>query len=128
MPTDPGERCQVMQWLSYQVSGLGPNQGGANVFSRYMPEKIDWVIERYRRETRRIYGVLNEHLSAQDYLTDEYSIADMATYPWVRFHFWAGVELDGLDHLQQWVQRIADRPAVQYTKDTTADINLSANS
>lgn len=117
LPSEPCARAQVIQWLMLQMSGLGPAQGGANVFSRYVPEKIDWLIERQRRETRRIYTLLNDQLKDNEYLTGEYSIADMAMYPWVRFHFWAGVPLDGLDHLQAWKERVAARPAVARTRD-----------
>ena len=88
----------------------------ANVFSRYVPDKIPWVIERYRRETTRLYGVLDDRLAELEYLGGEYSIADMAVYPWVRMHDWAGVNLDGLVHLQAWRERISERPAVERTK------------
>ena len=99
LPSAPRERANVIQWLMFQMSGIGPNQGAANAFSRYVPDKIPWVIERYRRETGRLYGVLDKQLAKHEYLGGDYSIADMAVYPWVRMHDWAGVSLDGLDHL-----------------------------
>ena len=116
LPSEARERSQVMQWLMFQMSGVGPNQGAANVFSRYVPDKIPWVIERYRRETTRLYNVLDDQLARQPYVAGDYSIADMALYPWVRMHDWAGVALDGLAHLQAWRERVALRPAVQRTK------------
>ncbi len=116
LPRTPCERAQVIQWLMFQMSGLGPNQGAANVFGRYASEKVSWIIERYQRETRRIYSVLNDQLAKHDYLAGDYSIADMAAYPWVRMHDWAGVSLDGLDHLQEWRESISERSAVQRTK------------
>ncbi len=88
-------------------------QGQANVFYRYAAEKIDYAIDRYRRETRRLYEVLNGRLKDAEYLAGDYSIADIATWPWVTGHEWAGVSLDGLDHLQRWQTLIAERPAVQ---------------
>lgn len=116
LPSAPCERAQVMQWLMFQMSGIGPNQGAANVFSRYVPDKIPWVIERYRRETTRLYGVLDDQLAKHDHLGGAYSIADMAVYPWARMHDWAGVSLDGLEHLQAWRERISKRPGVERTK------------
>ena len=82
LPSAPCERAHVMQWLMFQMSGIGPSQGGANVFGRYVPDKIPWVIERYRRETTRLYGVLDDQLARQPYAAGDYSIADMALYPW----------------------------------------------
>jgi GST-like protein len=116
LPSAPCERAHVIQWLMFQMSGVGPNQGAANVFGRYVPDKIPWVIERYRRETTRLYGVLDDRLAKFEYLGGEYSIADMAVYPWVRMHDWAGVSLDRLVHLQAWRERASERPAVERTK------------
>jgi glutathione S-transferase len=110
LPTEMKARSTVLQWLMFQMGGLGPMQGQANVFYRYAAEKIDYAIDRYRRETRRLYEVLNGRLKDAEYLGDDYSIADIATWPWVTGHEWAGVSLDGLDHLQTLV---AERPAVQ---------------
>lgn len=113
LPTDAKGRSEVLQWLMFQVAGVGPMQGQANVFVRYFPETIPSVIDRYQKETRRLYGVLNNHLEDHQYLAGDYSIADIATWPWVRAHFWAGVDLDGLPHLQRWLDEIAARPAAQ---------------
>lgn len=88
-------------------------QGQANVFFRYYPEKLQGPIERYQHETRRLYEVLDRRLADVEYLAGDYSIADIATYPWVRVHDWAGVAVDGLTHLQRWMAAMAARPAVQ---------------
>ena len=113
LPTEMKARSTVLQWLMFQMGGLGPMQGQANVFYRYAAEKIDYAIDRYRRETRRLYEVLNGRLKDAEYLGDDYSIADIATWPWVTGHEWAGVSLDGLDHLQRRPTLVAERPAVQ---------------
>jgi GST-like protein len=113
LPQSVKGRSEVIQWLMFQMSGVGPMQGQANVFFRYFPEKIPAVIERYHNETKRLYGVLEERLKGRDFLCDEYSIADIATWPWVRIHAWAGLEIDDLPNLQKWIDRIAERPAVQ---------------
>lgn len=88
-------------------------QGQANVFFRYFPEKLQGAIDRYQHETRRLYEVLDRRLGEAEYLAGDYGIADIATYPWVRIHDWAGVAIDGLEHLQRWMDAIAVRPAVQ---------------
>jgi glutathione S-transferase len=113
LPADAKGRSRALQWLMFQMGGVGPMQGQANVFFRYAPEKIPFAIERYQRETRRLYEVLDRRLGEAPYLAGEYSIADVATWPWVTLHGWAGVGLDGLDHLQAWVDRVGERPAVQ---------------
>jgi GST-like protein len=113
LPTDAKGRSKVVQWLMFQMGGVGPMQGQANVFYRYFPEKLQGPIDRYQHETRRLYEVLNTRLGEAQYLADDYSIADIATYPWVRIHDWAGVSVDGLEHLQRWMAELAERPAVQ---------------
>lgn len=113
MPRDAKGRSIVTQWLMLQMGGIGPMQGQANVFFRYYPEKLPGPIERYQHETRRLYEVLNTRLAEVEYLAGDYSIADIATFPWVRIHDWAGVSIDGLQHLQRWMAAIAARPAVQ---------------
>jgi GST-like protein len=112
MPTDAKGRSTVLQWLMFQMGGVGPMMGQANVFYRYAPEKIEYAIGRYQRETRRLLEVLDLRLGSVPYLAGDYSIADIATYPWVRGHDWAGVSVDGLAHLQRWMIDIAARPAV----------------
>jgi glutathione S-transferase len=113
LPADPKGRSRVIQWLMFQMGGVGPMQGQANVFFRYFPEKIQPAIDRYQNETRRLYTVLDTRLSESEYLAGDYSIADIATWPWVRVHDWAGVSVDGLPHLQRWMDAIAQRPAVK---------------
>jgi GST-like protein len=113
IPADAKGRSQVIQWLMFQMSGVGPMQGQANVFFRYYPEKLQGPIDRYQNETRRLYEVLNTRLGEVEYLAGDYSIADIATYPWVKIHDWAGVSVDGLEHLQRWMATVGGRPAVQ---------------
>ena len=113
MPAEPKARSVAMQWLMFQMSGIGPMQGQANVFFRYAPEKIQYAIDRYQNETRRLYEVLERRLSDVEYLAGEYSIADIATWPWVSIHSWAGVSLDGLPQVARWLEAVGKRPAVQ---------------
>jgi GST-like protein len=113
LPKDPKGRSVVLQWLMFQMGGIGPMQGQANVFFRYFPEKLQGAIDRYQHETRRLYEVLDTRLQAVEFLAGEYSIADIATYPWVRGHEWSGVEVDGLPALQRWMATMEARPAVQ---------------
>ena len=114
MSLDEKARSVAMQWLMFQMGGLGPIQGQAHVFHRYFSEKIPSVIDRYQNETRRLYGVLNKRLQESRFLAGEdYGIADIANWTWVRSHNWAGVPLDGLGALQAWHDDIAVRPAVQ---------------
>ena len=113
LPADPKGRSLVVQWLMFQMSGVGPMQGQANVFFRYAPEKIEYAIQRYQNETKRLYGVLDRRLSEHEYLAGDYSIADMATWPWVSIHSWAGVEIDDLPNLGRWLERVGERPAVK---------------
>lgn len=110
---DEDGRSRAIQWLFWQVGGLGPMQGQANVFFRYLPEKIELAITRYQGETRRLYEVMDAQLTETPYLAgNAYSIADIACFPWVFAHFWAGVPLDGLDALTDWKTRLEQRPAV----------------
>ena len=113
MPNDPKGRSVAIQWLMFQMGGIGPMQGQANVFFRYFPEKLQGAIDRYQHETRRLYEVLDTRLESVEFLADAYSIADIATYPWVRGHEWSGVPVDGLPALQRWMAAMAQRPAVQ---------------
>ena len=112
LPKDEKGRSVALQWLMFQMGGIGPMQGQANVFFRYAPEKIDYAINRYQEETARLYRVLDRRLADSEYLAGAYSIADIATWPWVRIHDWAGVSVDGMPHLERWIAAIAERPAV----------------
>jgi len=114
MPTEGMGRIRVIEWLMFQMSGLGPMMGQANVFFRYAPEKIPYAIDRYQREGKRLLTVLDTQLAANEYIAGaEYSIADIATWPWAVGHGWAGIEIDDLPHLQRWLKQIGERPAVQ---------------
>ncbi|ENM3802372.1 glutathione S-transferase N-terminal domain-containing protein [Vibrio cholerae] len=113
LPQESKARSKVIQWLMFQMSGVGPMMGQANVFYRYFPEKIQPAIDRYQKEGRRLFEVMDGQLAQTPYLAgDEYTIADIATFPWVRIHEWSGISLDGLTHLQRWMNEIAARPAV----------------
>jgi GST-like protein len=113
LPQDVAGRSQVLQWLMFQMGGIGPMMGQANVFFRYAPEKIPYAIDRYQKEVRRLFTVLDRQLADHIYLAGDYSIADIATWSWVQRHDWSGVSLSGLPHLQRWHDAIAARPAVQ---------------
>ena len=113
MPTDPKGRSRVGQCLIYQMGGVGPMMGQANVFFRYWPEKLQPVIDRYQGETRRLFGVLEGQLAQHEYLAGDYSIADIAHWCWVRSHSWSGVDIEPFPNLKRWVDAIAARPAAQ---------------
>ena len=113
LPEQPEKRSVVLQWLMFQMGGIGPMQGKAHVFYRYAPEKIEYAINRYEKETFRLYQVLDDQLKNKEYLADDFSIADIATWPWVRRHQWAGVEIEKLNNLRRWVDNLENRPAFQ---------------
>ena len=113
MPSDSNGESLVMQWLMFQMGGVGPMMGQANVFYRYAPEKIPYAIDRYQREVRRLFEVLDTRLREHEYLAGDYSIADIANWSWASSHDWSGVSIDGLDGLQRWLELIGERPAVQ---------------
>ena len=113
LPTDVKGRSRVIQWLMFQMGGVGPMMGQANVFTRYFPEQLPSVIERYRREGRRLFEVLDGHLADREYLAGDYSIADIANWSWVHIYEWPGIDIAGLKNLTRWLDAIATRPAVQ---------------
>jgi glutathione S-transferase len=113
LPDDPKRRSRALQWLMFQIGGIGPMMGQANVFYRYWNEKLLTVIARYQNETRRLFGVLNMRLGEAEYLADEFSIADIANWCWVRTHRWSGVSTEGLDDLNRWLAAMEARPAGQ---------------
>lgn len=113
MPADAKGRSLVMQWLMFQMGGIGPMMGQANVFYRYAPEKIPFAIDRYQREGRRLFEVLDARLKDHEYLAGEYSIADIANWSWVHTYKWSGIQADGLPHLKRWRDAIRARPAVE---------------
>lgn len=111
LPSNAKGRSVVMQWLMFQMGGIGPMMGQANVFFRYFPEKLPSAISRYQNESRRLFEVLNTRLADNEWLAGDYSIADIANWAWVRTHEWSGVPIEGLDHLQRWHTVMAARPA-----------------
>ena len=117
LPRDPQSRSRVLQWLMFQMSAVGPMMGQANVFLRYFPEKIQPAIDRYQREVMRLFGVLDRQLAAHEYIVGDYSIADMALWPWVSGYEWSGVSVAEFSHLQRWLAKVAERPAVQAGRD-----------
>jgi GSH-dependent disulfide-bond oxidoreductase len=117
MPTDAHGRSKVIQWLMWQMGGLGPMMGQANVFLRYFPEKIQPAIDRYQREVRRLLEVMDGHLATNEYLAGDYSIADIACWSWAHSYEWSGVNIDNLDHLDRWLKLVGGRDAVQRGRD-----------
>jgi GST-like protein len=113
MPQDTRQRYNVIQWLMFQMASVGPMLGQAHHFRRYAPEQIQYAIDRYTNEAKRIYGVIDKRVAETGYLAGEYSIADMATYPWLRPHNWQGQKLEDFPHLKRWYDAIEARPAVQ---------------
>lgn len=113
MPTDMRGKYDVIQWLMFQMASVGPMLGQAHHFRRYAPEQIQYAIDRYTSEARRIYGVIDKRVAEAEYLAGEYSIADIATYPWLRSHTWQGQALEDFPNLKRWYDAIEARPAVQ---------------
>ena len=111
LPTDEPQRSRVMQWLMFQMGGIGPMMGQANVFYRYFPEKLQSAIDRYQSESRRLFEVLDVALADSEWLAEEFSIADIANWCWVRTYRWSGVSRDGLENLDRWLNQIKERPA-----------------
>ncbi len=112
LPVSGKARYRVIQWLMFQMAGVGPMQGQANVFYRYAPEKIQYAIDRYQNETKRLYGVMDGQLSESEFIAGEYSIADIAHWPWIDAHEWAGIDLEQFPNLKRWYEQIGKRPAV----------------
>jgi len=106
--TEPG-RSKVLQWLMFQMGGVGPMMGQANVFYRYFPEKIQPAIDRYQNESRRLFEVLDTALEDSEWLADDFSIADIANWCWVRTYRWSGVSRDGLPNLDRWLEQMKNR-------------------
>lgn len=112
LPSTESDQWRAIQWLMFQMGGVGPMMGQANVFFRYAPEKIPYAIERYQRESRRLLEVLDRRLAEAEFLAGEYSIADIANWCWAHTHAWSGVSVEGLEHLQRWLKAVGERPAV----------------
>lgn len=124
LPNDVKGRSRVIQWLMFQVGGVGPMMGQANVFYRYAPEKIPYAIERYQRESRRLLEVLDARLAEHEYLAGDYSIADIANWSWMRGYKWSGVAIDDLEHLKRWHEAVGSREAVQRGVDVPERVDF----
>lgn len=126
LPKDLRGRQMALQWLFWQMGGLGPMAGQNHHFNRFAPEKIPYAIKRYTDETARLYGVLNKQLEGRQFVAgDEYSIADMAIYPWIVPHAWQGQNLDDFPALKSWFARVKARPATERAYALVAKINPS---
>ncbi len=125
IPRDVRRRVEAIEWLFWQVGGLGPMAGQNHHFSRYAPEKLDYAIERYVKETNRLYGVLNKRLADREFVAGAYSIADMAAYPWVVPHEAQGQTLSDFPHLERWFEAIKSRPATVRAYERGAEIRTS---
>jgi GST-like protein len=113
MPAAPAKRYQVLQWLMFQMGGVGPMFGQAHHFLRFAKDKIPYAMQRYSQETARLYRVLDARLADHEYLDGDYSIADIATYPWVERHVWQLIDLAAYPNVKRWFDAIGARPAVQ---------------
>jgi glutathione S-transferase len=123
LPADAKGRSIALQWLMFQMGGVGPMMGQANVFYRYLPEKIAVAIERYQNESRRLFEVLDRRLGEAEWLAgDGFSIADIANWCWVRTYKWSGVAVDGLPHLRRWLDAIKERPACRRGVEVPAKV------
>ncbi|MCA0174882.1 MAG: glutathione S-transferase N-terminal domain-containing protein [Proteobacteria bacterium] len=121
LPADPRGRLEAMQWLFWQMAGLGPMSGQAGHFRRYAPEGVPYAIERYTREVARLYGVLDARLAGREFIAGAYSIADIACYPWVAVHAGLGQDLTDRPHVKRWLDHIALRPATVRAYADVAD-------
>jgi len=113
LPASGPARFEVLQWLMFQMAGIGPMQGQAVVFERYFPEDVPAARRRYHNEVRRLYEVLDRRLSDREWLAGDYSIGDIANWSWLRSHRWARVDIEGLPHLARWMDAMAARPGCQ---------------
>ena len=123
LPTDVKGRSRVIQWLMFQMGGVGPMMGQANVFFRYMPEKIQPAIDRYQNESKRLLTVLDRQLADNEFLAGDYSIADIANWCWARTHAWSGVDIEDLPNLKRWLNQIGQREAVARGVKVPGDLN-----
>ncbi|MGH7906181.1 MAG: glutathione S-transferase N-terminal domain-containing protein [Candidatus Binataceae bacterium] len=121
MPRDTRARYEVIQWLMFQMASIGPMFGQNNHFRRAAPDKIPYAIDRYSNETRRLYGVMDKRLAEAEYLAGDYSIADVATFPWTVRHDWHEINLDEFPNVGRWFKAIESRPAVVKGRAVMAD-------
>jgi len=122
LPSSPRGRYEVVQWLMWQMGGLGPMLGQHGHFALYAPEKIPYAIDRYRREADRLYGVLDRRLADRDYLAGDYSIADMACWPWVLTYKQQGIDLDDFPNVRRWYDALKQRPALRRGYDVGKEL------
>jgi len=131
LPSDARNRIQVLEWLMFQMGNVGPLLGQAHHFRMYAPEKIPYAVDRYTNEAARLYKVMDERLAGRDFFVDEYSIADMAIFPWVSRHERQGQALEDFPNIHRWYQLMWDRPAVQagmgLLKDDTVRVGMDEN-
>lgn len=113
LPSDPRGRAETLQWLMLQMGGIGPMFGQCHHFRKFAPEQVPYAVDRYTAETRRLYGVLDKRLGGSEFLAGAYSIADIATYPWVDRHEWQAVDLDDFPHVARWYDALSERPQVR---------------
>lgn len=125
LPVAPRARHRVQQWLFWQMGGFGPMLGQNHHFSQYAPEKVPYAIERYQKETERLYGVLDVQLASTEYVAGDYSVADMAIYPWVVPHEKQGIDLVVFSHVQRWFKQVGQRPAVIEAYRKADEINTT---
>jgi GST-like protein len=125
LPADLRGRKSALEWLFWQMGGLGPMAGQNHHFSQYAPEKLPYAIERYVKETNRLYGVLDKRLAGRAFVADSYSIADMAAYPWIVLHERQGQNLDDFPNLKRWFETIKERPATQRAYARAKEINTA---
>ncbi len=126
IPHDIQGRVEVLQWLFWQMGGLGPMAGQNHHFAIYAPEKIPYAIDRYVKETNRLYGVLNKRLADRPFIAGEYSIADMAAYPWIVPYERQGQKLEDFPHLKRWFEAIAARPGTIAAYDRAKEVNTAS--
>jgi GST-like protein len=121
LPSETAARYRVIEWLMFQMANIGPMLGQAHHFRGYAPEKIEYAVNRYTNEAKRLYGVLDRRLQDHEYVADEYSIADIAIFPWLRSHKRQGVVLDEYPHVKRWFETIDARPAVKRGLEVLSD-------
>ena len=127
MPADPAGRYRVLEWLNFQTASLGPMFGQCGHFLGYAPEKIPYAIERYQNETKRLYGVMNERLNGRDHIAGDYSIADIAIYPWIDVRWLHEIDIDDYPRVRRWFDAVGGRPAVQRGMDLLRDQEVIGN-
>ncbi|NJR80608.1 glutathione S-transferase N-terminal domain-containing protein [Sphingomonas corticis] len=123
LSTDPERRFRTLEWLMWQMGGLGPMLGQVHHFNHYNPHASDYARDRYVAEARRLYGVLDRRLAHRPFIADEYSIADVAAWPWISRFEWQGIDLDEFPSVRRWYLEVADRPAVRRGYDVPARVN-----